>query len=149
MSLPAVSALHAMTVAELDAVRAFEAAAMTMPQAQIHTQHVFHAGMYARTICLPAKHALTGALIKVPTLVIISGDVQVFTGGEVVLLHGYNVLPGSAGRKQAFHALTDTRITMLFPTQAKTVEDAEREFTDEYEMLMSRAGDNDVIITGV
>jgi hypothetical protein len=67
-----------------------------------------------------------------------------------VHVQGYAVLPASAGRKQAFVAQADTRLTMVFPTSAKTVEQAEREFTDEIYLLGSRHGAaaNHVVITG-
>ncbi len=51
---------------------------------------------------------------------------------------GYTVFSASAGRKQAMVALTDTYLTMLFPTDAKTVDEAERAFTDEYDLLVTR-----------
>ena len=40
-------------------------------------------------------------------------------------LCGYHVIPASAGRKQVFVAHADTDLTMLFPSHAATVEDAE------------------------
>jgi hypothetical protein len=55
-----------------------------------------------------------------------------------VPLEGYNVFSAAAGRKMAFVALSNTSMTMLFATQAKTVAEAEAEFTDEVDMLMTR-----------
>ena len=74
-------------------------------------------------------------------MLVVDGDCAVFIGEETIELRGYSVLPGSAGRKQAFLAHTDVSMTMLFPTQAKTVAQAEQEFTDEYELLMSNFQD--------
>ncbi len=54
----------------------------------------------------------------------------------------------SAGRKQAYIAHKDTFLTMSFKTNAKTVEEAEAEFTDDHERLMSRNGVNKIVITG-
>ena len=81
---------------------------------------------------------LTGALIKIATLLIAHGDVEVFIGDSTLELNGYNVLPASANRKQAFMTKSETHLTMVFPSQAKTVEEAENEFTDEVDALMSR-----------
>jgi hypothetical protein len=53
-------------------------------------------------------------------------------------LVGYNVIQASAGRKQIYVTREETAITMIFPSNAKTVEEAEEEFTDEAEMLLSR-----------
>lgn len=123
---------------------------LAMPQIHIPTSHVFHAGTYARTIRIPAGAALTGALIKIPTMLIVSGQVTVFIGGETLELCGYHVIPASAGRKQAFIAHADTDLTMIFPTKATTVEQAENEFTDEAHLLFSRQHlDTDTtIVTG-
>ena len=67
-----------------------------------------------------------------------SGHATVFIGGEAVEMQGYHVIPGQAGRKQAFLAHIDTDLTMTFATQATTVEQAEEEFTAEADLLLSR-----------
>ncbi|MBS0323587.1 MAG: hypothetical protein JSR19_07015 [Proteobacteria bacterium] len=144
----AAPSIPATPPAALDAVYRFEEALGSLPQIDMPTQHVIHAGLYARTITVPAGCAITGALIKRTTLLVINGDATVFTGQGNARLKGYNVLPASAGRKQAFLAHEDTHITMIFPTCATSVEEAEREFTDEHDLLMSHANVNDVIITG-
>jgi hypothetical protein len=123
---------------EVDAVRRLESAALEMPQVPIFTEHVFHAGLYARTIKIPAGVTLTGAQIKIPTVLIISGDALVYGEGGSERYAGYHVCIGERGRKNAFYALQDTFLTMLFPTGATSADEAEREFTDEYEKLFSR-----------
>lgn len=140
--------LPAMAPADIDKVRALEAEVLQAPQVDIPTRHVLHGGMYARTIRIPAGVLLTGALIKIPTVLVLDGDVTVFVGTKTIRLEGRHVLPASAGRKQAFLAHADTELTMLFPTHATTVEEAEAEFTDEADRLMSRHGGNDICTTG-
>lgn len=134
----ATETLPAMTAEAIEKVREYEARLLECEQADIEIKHLFHAGLYARTITLPKDGILTGALIKIPTIVIVNGDVLVYTGGDAVRLTGYHVLAGQAGRKQAFVALQETNITMMFATQEVSVDGAEREFTDEYEKLTSR-----------
>ncbi len=138
--------LGAMSARAVGIVSRFEAEALKLPQVPIRTEHAFHAGMYARTILIPAGVVLTGALIKIPTLLILSGDAIVYTADGPRRFTGYEVLLGGAGRKQAFAALADTRLTMVFPTAAATVEAAEAEFTDECDRLFSRRdeAENDV-----
>ncbi len=133
-----VPRLDALSSVALETVRRFETEALKHPQVPIRTEHTFHAGLYARTILIPAGVVLTGALIKIPTLLIVHGDVQVTTSEKPIRLTGYTVLEGAAGRKQAFVALTDTHLTMLFATTAPTLEAAEAEFTDETALLLSR-----------
>ena len=141
-------ALPAMSDDALAKVRTLETALLAAPQTDLSTDHLLHAGMYARTICIPAGTALTGALIKRATVLIVNGHATVYTGDGTLELAGHHVLPASAGRKQAFIAHADTWLTMIFPTQAVTVEEAEAEFTDEADRLLSRAGVNTIRITG-
>jgi len=130
--------IAAMTPAAIERVRALEAQSLELPQVGIATNHLLHAGLYARTICIPAGVALTGALIRVPTVLIVSGHCSVCVGEGTLTLTGYHVLAASAGRKQAFYAHADTTLTMVFATRATTVAEAEDEFTDEAHLLFSR-----------
>lgn len=151
---PAVStctqAIPPMSDDAVRAVRGLEAEMMKLPQIEVFTEHLIHGGIYARTVCLRAGVLIAGALIKRATVLIVQGDCTVFTGDAAVDLRGYHVLPASAGRKQVFRAHTDTMLTMLFPTEARTAEEAEAEFTDEADLLVSRREpeSNHVIITG-
>ena len=131
-------------------VRELETEAAKLPQVPIDTGHIIHGGMYARMVFIPADVLITGVQAKPATMLIVQGDVLAYIGDSgAVRFEGYNVLPAAAGRKQAFLALADTWLTMLFPTDAKTVEEAERQFTDETDLLASRRdGLNHVLITG-
>lgn len=143
--------IPAMSQCAIDKVRALEScSAALLPQVNISTSHVLHAGMYARTIMIPAGVMLTGALIDIRTTLIICGHVHVFIGDETAEIIGYRVLAAEAGRKQAFVAVTDTYLTMLFKTDAICVADAEEEFTSETHLLMSRADGaiNKILVTG-
>jgi hypothetical protein len=148
--VPAKNVIAPMSETAIGKVRDLEAFTRQLPQQPIETAHLFHAGMYARSIELPAGVVLTGALIKIATILIISGDVIMYADGQARELHGYHVFAASAQRKQAFLALADTSMTMLFPTQAKTVEQAEGDFTGEAALLLSRgrSGSNTVTMTG-
>lgn len=101
-------------------------------------EHNLHAGMYARTARVAPGMAFTSVMIKIPTLVIVHGECCVFVDGEWNILSGYNVLEASAHRIQAYATFGDTQITMIFPSNAKTVKEAEQEFTDEAADLLSR-----------
>lgn len=122
---------------------------MSVPQVEIPTEHVIHGGMYARTVRLAPETIITGALIKLATMVVVNGHALVFVGDGWTELEGFNVIPASAGRKQLFIAVGPVEITMIFPTKATSVEQAEQEFTDEHAALLSRRQGGDVItITG-
>lgn len=138
------------TEEHLEDVRGIEDALLDLPQVPIATHHVIHGGMYARTVAIPAGTAITGTFVQVPTILILSGRVSVLSNGETIEIDGYAVLPASATRKGAFVAHTDTSMTMIFATAARTVAEAEAEFTTEPERLVSRQPDavNEIIITG-
>ena len=144
------SRIPAMTAQAIDKVRELEAITRDLPQVEIATDHVLHGGMYARTICIPAGVVLTGVFIRVPTLLIFDGNATVNADDDATTLVGYHVLAASAHRRQAFLAHADTRLTMVFATQAKTVAEAEDEFTDEAHLLFSRkpGAVNRINITG-
>jgi selenocysteine-specific translation elongation factor len=105
---------------------------------QVQMEHHLHAGMYARTCRLAANQVITSVLIKIPTLLIVNGDCVVLAGEKWHELKGYNVIPANSRRKQIYVTRGATEITMIFPTDAKTVQEAESEFTDEADSLLSR-----------
>lgn len=142
----------------IDRVRQLEELALTCPQIPAVTQHILHGGIYSRTIHIPQGAVLTGALVKIPTMLIVNGFVEVIIGDEAVTLEGHNIFAASANRKQAFIAIEDTTITMQFVDNRETkpatdeldIQELEAMFTDEAHMLFSRRPDaeNVIIITG-
>jgi len=132
--------IRSMTDAAIGKVNSLQAAMSEFPQIPLETNHVIHAGMYARTVTLPAGTVTCGSLMKIPSVLIVDGNCKVFIGDGVVDMIGYNVIPASAHRKQAVLACEETKVTMIFVTNATSVEEAEREFTDEHEALMTRKG---------
>lgn len=137
-----IKGLPAMTPEAVSMAREAESRISVMPQINLPVSHALHAGMYHRTVTIPAGVAVAGALIKLPTLLIVDGHCTVFIGGgDVTLEGGRHVLECQPNRKQVFLAHTDTHLTMIFPTRAATVEEAENEFTDEAAMLQSRQGE--------
>lgn len=137
--IPSSVCLSAVPPDALRSIYAAQELVASVPQCEVQTEHVLHAGMYGRTIRVGAGMVGVGTLIKIPTLLIVHGEVDLWTPDGWLEVRGYCVLPGCAGRKQVFVTHSAVEMTMLFPTQAQTVDEAEREFTDEYELLMSRS----------
>lgn len=143
------SVLPPTTPAALGKIHDLENLLAEETQIDLITHHVIHGGVYSRTICIPKGSVLTGALIKIPTTLVVCGKCSVLVGDAIeVLIDGYHVFAASAGRKQAYIAHEDTFITMSFRTSARTVEEAEAEFTDDADRLLSRHGINETVITG-
>ncbi len=137
------------TLSQLMKVQEVMLAAPASEQKKVQTEYFLHSGTYVRTIRVEPDTVLMGALIKIPTTLIVSGHTKVYTGEAWIELEGYHVIQAQAGRKQIFVTIEPTSITMMFRTDAQSVEQAENEFTDESEALMSRKSDHDtVILTG-
>lgn len=131
----------------LEKVLALEERIRDREQIEVQTEHILHGGMYSRTVRLAPGVVIVSVVIKVPTALIVNGKCRVFAGDRWHAMEGYNVMAGSAGRKPIFVTETATEITMIFPTQAQTVEQAEAEFTDEADGLLSRRQDGNDLIT--
>lgn len=148
--LAVFSTIPAMSPATIDNVRWLESELIRKPQVPIETWHLLHGGMYSRTILIPERVRITGVLVNPPTQLFICGCVDVYIGeGQGMRFAGFKVIPASAHRKQIFQAEIATYLAMVFPSDAKTIADAERQFTDETDLLASRRdGLNHVLITG-
>ena len=143
-------AIHSMDTEMLSRLTGIQEQLLSLPQIPVQTEHLIHGGMYVRTIRLAPDTVIMGALINISTVLIVSGRTKVFTGDGWIELNGYHVLAAKAGRKQIFVTQEETSITMIFRTDAQTVEQAEEEFTEESELLMSKQSENDTVtITGV
>ncbi len=101
----------------------------------LETEHHLHAGVYSRTIRVPKGVTVAGVTIKCATQLIASGDFTLTDGATSKRFKGHYVFDGASRRRAAVVAHEDSAFTMLFATNAKTVEEAEKEFTDEPERL--------------
>jgi hypothetical protein len=121
-----------------------------LPQVAFITEHLLHAGMYTRTVRLPPRTICTAVLITPATVLITLGDLDVWSNEELTHVRGYNVIPGGAGRKIAFVTYSEVCMSMLFPCTAKTVDEAQRQFTNEHELLppLSDVEKHRTLITG-
>lgn len=126
----------------VDKIKLVEDRIRASRQIEFVTEHVFHAGMYARTVRIQRGVIFTNVMVKCATLLIIHGDIMALADDTWIELKGYNVCPADGGRKQIYVTLTDVEMTMVFPSTARTVEEAEEQFTDESDMLLSRKNDN-------
>ena len=134
----------------MEIARTIESQVMELDQVEITTDHTIHGGIYIRTITMKKGTVLVGAEIMIPTSLIINGHLNIVIGGENIEFIGNHVISASAGRKQVITALEDSTLSMLFRTDAKTIEEAENEFTHEADRLMSRlpGAINNINITG-
>ena len=120
------------------------------PQVEVVTEHLLHGGMYARTIRREPGIVAVGSIILRATVLIVNGSCSMMVEDRRIDLTGYNVLPGLPGRKSFSLTHGPVEMTMIFPTAATTVEEAENEIFGEADQLISRKdGSKDQIkITG-
>ena len=134
----------------LDKLNQADALIRSCPQVEIVTEHLIHGGMYARTIRRGPGVVAVGSVVLRATILIVSGDCSMLDDGRRIDFVGYNVIAGFPGRKSFSLTHGHVEMTMIFPTSAKTVEEAEKEIFGEAEELMSRkdGNQNHVTITG-
>ena len=120
------------------------------PQTEVVTEHLLHGGMYARTIRRGPGVVAVGSLILRSTILIINGNFSILIDGKRTDLTGYNVLAGLSGRKSFSLTHGPVEMTMIFATQAATVEEAENEIFAEADQLCSRrnGSQDQIMITG-
>ena len=133
---PFVSSVAGMPAAE--AVARLEAQLAQLPQVDLHTQHILHAGLSARTIFIPAGTALTGALTNIGNVCIVCGDITVTTDDGPQRLTGFNVITAEPGAKRAGIAHADTWWITCHHTDLTDVTQIEEEMTPEAGMLQTR-----------
>lgn len=134
----APSVISAPSPATLDSLTHLQAAMANLPEVPLPTEHLLHGGMYARTVRREFDSVTIGSLITKATILIVHGSCSMLIGDRRVDLDGYNVLAGLPGRKSFSITRGPVEMTMIFPTNAHTVAEAENEIFAEAELLVSR-----------
>lgn len=103
---------HAAVPAQHAPIYRLEAELLKLPQVDMPVEHAFCAGMYARTMHIPALTVLTGAVHRHDAFFVVrKGRLAVTTDdGAAVLEPGAQVIT-KAGTKRAGVALTDVVVT--------------------------------------
>ena len=135
-----IISLHADTREEVNAKAATleKPLLQVVPQVDLETQHIVHAGMYARTALIRKGATLTGAQMNLDNICVLYGDISVTTAEGVKRLTGYHVLPAVAGYKRVGYAHEDTWWTTFIATDETDIEKIENLATDESEKLQTR-----------
>lgn len=133
-----MSSLVSMSGRNIAIANAVEKKVLTLEQTLNTTMHSIHDGVYTRSMKLSQGEMLVSANIKIPTTLIIQGNIELTIGDDIVKINGFDVVVADGNRKQLMYANEDTFLTMIFKTNARTIEEAEMQFTDDYDKLMSR-----------
>jgi hypothetical protein len=135
---PLPEVIPAPSPAVLDSLMRLQTFMADLPEVPLPTEHLLHGGMYARTVRRDFDSITIGSLINKATILIVNGSCSMLIGDKRVDLEGYNVLAGLPGRKSMSIARGPVEMTMLCPTSAATVEEAENEIFAEVGQLVSR-----------
>jgi len=122
----------------LNSIMRLQEVMATLPQIDLPTEHLIHGGMYARTIRRDLDSVTIGSLINKATILIVNGSCSMLIGDRRVDLEGYNILDGMPGRKSFSIARGPVEMTLICPTSATTVAEAENEIFAEAGQLVSR-----------
>jgi hypothetical protein len=134
-----------LTLSTNHSVAELESLLLTVPQVDLSTSNLIHAGMCSRTIFIPAGVMLTGALTNIDNICITSGDITVTIDEGTVRFTGYHVLPATKGNKRAGIAHADTYWTTVWKTDLTDITEIEEEMTCESDMLQSRKSNSNQI----
>jgi hypothetical protein len=89
-----------------------EAELLKLPQVEMPVEHAFCAGLYARTMHIPAGTALTGAIHRQESFFLVrKGSLIVSTDSGPRTLGPGDMSVSSIGTKRAGVALTDVEVT--------------------------------------
>lgn len=119
------------TAASVEFAQRVETLLRQVPQVYPRIEVSLHNGVYVRTAFVPAGVVLTGCLTKVPTTLLVFGDCKVTCPDGVMMVKGFEQFETPAGRKTVFRTFTDTKLVMIFKTNATTPEEARRAMTDD------------------
>jgi hypothetical protein len=89
-----------------------EGALLQLPQVDMPVQHAFCAGLYARTMHIPAGTILTGAIHREESFFLVrKGELIVSTDNGPCTLRSGDMSVSKIGTKRAGIALTDVEVT--------------------------------------
>jgi hypothetical protein len=113
-------------------VEALQAEISKHEQYEPLTNHTFHGGMYCRKVTQLADAIIVGKVHKKEHfLVILSGELAITEGGNVIHFIGPQVLSSFPGTKRAIYSITDSIYMTIHRTDAITVEDVEIELVED------------------
>jgi len=108
------------TTADHAAIYRLEAELLQLPQVDMPVEHEFCAGLYARTMHIPAGTALTGAVHRHECFFVLRrGRLAVTTPDGVRLLQPGDMFATPAGSKRAGVALDDVVVTTFHPNASE------------------------------
>jgi len=111
-----------------------------LPQLELKTDHYFADGMYIRSVFRPAGTVIVGKVHKKEHFyIIVSGCVDVTSGGEVIRHHAPSIVVSKPGTQRAVHAIQDSLCMTVHRTDKTDLDEIEEELIEpcDYALLGS------------
>jgi quercetin dioxygenase-like cupin family protein len=99
---------------QLSEIITLEKSLLELPQVDMHVEHTFANGIYARTLHVPKGAVVTGAMHRFEQInTIAKGEVHVVTTEGSAIYKAGDIFSSPAGTKRAFYAVEDTVWTTI------------------------------------
>lgn len=98
-------------------VEHLEGLVQQVPQVECPVRHHFAPGVYVREMTIPAGAVATGAVHKTEHLSMVVGHCWLTTDDGVIEVRGLHTFVSKPGAKRALHAVADTVMTTIHPTE--------------------------------
>lgn len=118
-------------------VAALQRVMSSMPQMELHTDHYFADGMYARVIARPKDALIVGKVHKKEHFYIVTkGKIRVTTDDGVKDIEAPSVIVSKPGTKRAVLALEDSVCMTVHRTDKTDLDEIEEELIEPDDMAM-------------
>lgn len=118
-------------------VAALQAEMIKLPQLELHTDHFFADGMYARVIARPKGALIVGKVHKREHFYIVTkGAVRVTTDDGVRDIHAPSVIVSRPGTKRAVYALEDSVCMTVHRTDKTDLDEIEEELIEPDDLAL-------------
>jgi quercetin dioxygenase-like cupin family protein len=118
-------------------IERLQAEVAKMPQAELETEHYFHAGMYARKVYRPAGALIVGKVHKKDHFFLCAkGEIIAWTEGGMKHLYAGDIVQSKSGTKRVTLAVTDA-IGITFHNSSETdLDKLEKELIEPDELAL-------------
>lgn len=103
-------------------VERLEQAIAQLPQVECPTRNLFAPGVYVREMTVPKGITATGAVHKTEHRTIVVGHCWLTTDEGVIEIKGFANLLSKPGAKKAIHAIEETIVTTIHPTDETDID---------------------------
>jgi len=118
-------------------IERLQAEVAKMPQAELETEHYFHAGMYARKVYRPAGALIVGKVHKKDHFFLCAkGEIIAWTEGGMKHLYAGDIVQSKPGTKRVTLSVTDAIGITLHKTDKTDLDEIEKDLIEPDELAL-------------